>query len=418
MRSPATYLLFLLLLAACGKVPPLQDTPAGERETAVSGPGEAALRLHFAREEDFRALTPDERKITDLNLFVFNGDLLESKVFLSGTSLTEALSKGKTLHLLHGVSYSVYCCANMGYALQVRSRQELLATRCYLAYADEFREGIPFAGWREGVRAGGDPIEIPLKRVTAKVSLQVDRSALHPDVSLEVRGVRVGGCPKEASLFIPSRVSDSTAFFIRPYQRDAAECAALNRSDTEGRSGHVSVYLLENRQGKFRKGLCSYIEVSLAYRSDSLRTFSEEDLVYRFYLDGQSGKYDVTRNTRYDITLRPEGTGLNGNSWRVDKRWLCPLSGGFFRIHPDVYNEAWIGDDLHIRCEWMPTAAPCLISTSDLDYDRERGIYDYTLDDDGGGVTLHMKKGGMGLFNIDFGPPINDGALIVVICEP
>ena len=51
----------------------------------------------------------------------------------------------------------------------------------------------------------------------------------------------------------------------------------------------------------------------------------------------------------------------------------------------------------------------------DLDFDVERGIYEYEMDSDGHGVTLLLKDNGTGMFTIDAGPPVNDGFLVLVV---
>ena len=49
-----------------------------------------------------------------------------------------------------------------------------------------------------------------------------------------------------------------------------------------------------------------------------------------------------------------------------------------------------------------------------MEYDKERGIYDYVLDEDGKGVTLILKSSGSGLLYISAGEPINQAEMIVL----
>ena len=100
----------------------------------------------------------------------------------------------------------------------------------------------------------------------------------------------------------------------------------------------VSVYLLENRQGDLLEGItderekilsdsrysevCSFIELKADYHSPRWHTRAGEHLVYRFYLGESPGNFDVRRNTLYRIWVRPQGDGLQEDSWRVDKTAL------------------------------------------------------------------------------------------------
>ena len=83
-------------------------------------------------------------------------------------------------------------------------------------------------------------------------------------------------------------------------------------------------------------------------------------------------------------------------------------------VSPGNYIRGKIGDRIHIRCDIVPSHTPLDIGKEHLEYDRERGIYDYVIDDDGKGVELILKGSGSGLIYIEAGEPVNDAALIVV----
>ena len=85
-----------------------------------------------------------------------------------------------------------------------------------------------------------------------------------------------------------------------------------------------------------------------------------------------------------------------------------------FNIYPGNYVSGKVGDSIHIWCEFYPPYAPFDIGYEELNFDKERGIYDYTIDKDGHGVTLKLKKAGTGLLYMTVGDPINDSGLVIV----
>lgn len=319
--------IFLCILAACSRE--RRDIPV--RTTIYLDPGPAVTR----------AIDPDENRITDYNLLIFNAfGMLEEKVFLS--SRTIRLIDGKVCHyttLLQDVPYTILAAANLGYELPCRTLEEALAYRYPLAYPDEFTPGIPMAAYRIDAAVGADGVlEIPLERLMAKIELRVDRTALHADIDFTVREVRVGGCPSSARLFGKSKAESAAQVFGNGYLKSGTQVTALNRDVTVGLSAPVSVYLLENAQGdllehvttdqgkvftdsRYRE-VCSYIEIKAEYHSPTANTHPGAYLVYRFYLGENLNNFDVMRNVCYRITVQPRGDGLQENSWRVDQSGL------------------------------------------------------------------------------------------------
>ena len=49
-----------------------------------------------------------------------------------------------------------------------------------------------------------------------------------------------------------------------------------------------------------------------------------------------------------------------------------------------------------------------------MEDDRERGIYDYIIDEDGHGAILTLKGPGRGLIYMEAGHPVNDAALFII----
>ena len=81
---------------------------------------------------------------------------------------------------------------------------------------------------------------------------------------------------------------------------------------------------------------------------------------------------------------------------------------------PSGHMQAHVGEEVHVRCSYSPEDADFDIGLEELEYDKERGIYDYRIDDDGKGVILTMKSPGMGIIYMTAGEPINEAGLLVI----
>ena len=420
MRKTLHLLFLLFAAAAC--------TRGGEQPASLS-----AIYL-FADTPPTRAFDPDENRITDYNLLIFNVfGLLEEKVFVSSRQLV--LENGKVCHrtrLLQDVPYTVLAAANLGFELPCRTLQEALSYRYHMAYPDEFTPGMPMAAIYEGTMGSDGILEVPLQRVMARVELTLDRRALDKDVQFTVREVRVGGCPSSALLFGTSKAESASDIFREGYLKDWRQVAALNRDVSVGLSESLSVYLLENAQGDllehvttpqgkvFTDGryqeVCSYIELKAEYHSPSANTRPGEYLVYRFYLGESLNNFDVFRNVLYRVTVRPEGDGLQEKSWRVDQGGMeVPTR---FELHPAAYNECASGDSFHIWCEVEPPGTPMYIEPLAYDDPRVRELYQYTLDEDGNGLTIHTWKGGSAVIYFKAGAPVNRDTLALLVIDP
>lgn len=285
--------------------------------TACSAPGtagvvEVALVLSGVTKA---AEPPPEDRITDVNLFVYNSrGVLEEHRYLRKTPPPYPLK------LLSGATYSVYACVNLGYDIGALSLRELLGTRYSLAYPDEYSEGFPMTGAITDVTPtpGTRILSLPLERMMSQLTLSIDRTALDADVGFAVEEIRIGGCPRSALLFGQSGARSQDDLFALGYCLEGDEAAPLNRQAAEGKSGKVSLYQLENCQGEALEGLLSFIEIKAHYHSSEYRTKPGEYLIYRFYPGAPADNYSLRRNCRYDITVKPEGSGLTGDSWRVD----------------------------------------------------------------------------------------------------
>lgn len=516
MKSFSEYVLtyavsLCLLLSGCSGLPPHASDSVAEDVCIV-------IRTDGC---PTRSSDPEENLVTDLNLFIFNEDgLLEERLYIADAG--DAAGEGGHIHettLLKGCRYSIYACANIGYRLEAGTIQDLENYRYYLVYPDDYRTGIPMCGKKELVSVAADGIiDVTLERLMAKVSVRIDRSRLSDDVEFHVRKISVGGCPKSACLFGQSRAESKDDIFLRGFDKSDDGVAALNSDEAFGRSGKVSVYLLENMQGDLlpedteddgkilEEGdpaakVCSYIEIEADYLSSSHYTLPGQSLIYRFYIGDGNGNFDVRRNRHYNICITPDGDGLSEDSWRVDQSGIGSLVAGislsqdtlemsyygettdiecsispenatdrtlvwesdnravadvsqsgtvtatgegscriscsaadgsgvraeclvnvrfkpnYMRIYPGNYVRGKIGEEVHIRCEYFPPTASFDIGTEELEYDRERGIYDYVIDDDGNGVRLHLKGKGSGMLYFETGYPVSQSEMIVVVVD-
>lgn len=386
----------------------------------------AEIKIDIAGKE-FRtkASMPQEEKISDMNILIFNsrGDL-EHSVFSNEQNCRVSLLKGE--------SYTFCAFINFGYKISASTLEELKGTCHYLAYPDEYREGIPmYAVLEAHLVTREEEITLEPERLMAKISIRMDRSRLSEDVNAEVTVVRIGNCPKKIHIFRQSRAESEDDCFSSGFAHSGSECSALNRENSARLSESLSLYMFENMQGAFsdktidnddekvfeeydiRKKTCSYIEIEIDYSSDSWVSGSEP-LIYRFYLGEGRNSLDIERNCHYRITICPKDEGLDGDGWRVDKSGLRYTGETSLVQYPDGYIRGDIGDRIHIGCTLTPVHASFDVGREYMEADKAEGIYDYTIDADGHGAVLTLTGPGRGLIYMEAGEPINDAALFVI----
>ena len=376
-----------------------------------------------------KSMNPEENAIHNVSIFVFDsaGMLVKSIWSDSGCS-----SEGFTLELLSGKEYRFFACVNFGYRFSPEDLEDLLDHRFHMSYPDEYKEGIPMTGDTGFLRIeDGDQVSIELTRMMAKISMRIDRRKLSDDVEMKIRSVRIGNCPKSAKAFRASSVENHDECHSTGFYRNAEECSPLNEMAETGISKTISVYMLENMQGKFsetdipkdcdkvfdrydlRQETCSYIELSIDYISSDWES-QDKGLIYRFYLGEDRNNLDVERNCHYRITVCPEDSGLNEDSWRIDKSDLIYSGPVSFSSWPESYIQGDVGDKVHIGCSFTPSFAPFEIGMEELMEDKANGIYDFKIDDDGHGVTLTLTGPGRGLVYMEVGEPVNEAAMWVI----
>lgn len=374
-----------------------------------------------------KADMPDEDRVSNVSLMVFDSHgSLEKSVYLSGGQQT------CNVNLLKGSTYSIYACINFGYEIKVRRIEDLKDIEYYLAYPDEYREGIPMTASMKDILISNDcSITLETERLMARISLRMDRSRLSEGVNMDVIGVRIGNCPKKIRPFTTSRIMSEDECFRVGFRHDDFSCAPLNRSNSSRQSEELSLYMLENMQGVFsgecisshqekvfkdddpRKLVCSYIEVELDYIYKDMASISQP-LIYRFYLGSSLNDLNIERNCHYHITMSPEDDGLKGDGWRVDKSGISFTGQSYLIQYPDKYIRGNIGDIIHLGCNLYPPDTPFDVGKEYLEDDKAAGIYDYTIDEDGHGVTIKLTGSGTGLIYMEAGEPINDAALFFI----
>lgn len=372
-----------------------------------------------------KAMDPDEERISDVSIMIFDerGDAEECLWLQNGQTTTE-------VSLVVGKRYSFRACANFGYRTYADHIDELDETIYYMAYPDEYSQGMPMYAEIDNIRIGEDAsVELKLQRLMAKISLRMDRRRLSEGVEMNVLGVRIGNCPKSVKVFGKNTVSSHDQCFGMGFSRDDVQTAVLNTIRQDDISGTVTLYMLENMQGDIegsidsdaekvfgeqdhRRDICSYIEMDIEYLSHE--KYSERPLVYRFYLGDSRTNLDVERNCHYMITVCPEDDGLKGDGWRVDKSGISDLGPTYIKPYPSQYVRGKIGDKVHIGCKVSPQNTPFDVGENYMKDDNKTGIYDYEIDPDGHGAVLTLTGPGCGWIYMEAGAPVDRGVLFVI----
>lgn len=372
-----------------------------------------------------KAMDPDEERISDVSIMIFDerGDAEECLWLQNGQTTTE-------VSLVVGKRYSFRACANFGYRTYADHIDELDETIYYMAYPDEYSQGMPMYAEIDNIRIGEDAsVELKLQRLMAKISLRMDRRRLSEGVEMNVLGVRIGNCPKSVKVFGKNTVSSHDQCFGMGFSRDDVQTAVLNTIRQDDISGTVTLYMLENMQGNIegsidsdaekvfgeqdhRRDICSYIEMDIEYLSHE--KYSERPLVYRFYLGDSRTNLDVERNCHYMITVCPEDDGLKGDGWRVDKSGISDLGPTYIKPYPSQYVRGKIGDKVHIGCKVSPQNTPFDVGENYMKDDNKTGIYDYEIDPDGHGAVLTLTGPGRGWIYMEAGAPVDRGVLFVI----
>ena len=94
-----------------------------------------------------------------------------------------------------------------------------------------------------------------------------------------------------------------------------------------------------------------------------------------------------------------------------------PDKRGIPSIFPGNFIRCRQGDIISFQVDYFPDDAAFDIGIEELEYDKNRGIYDYEISEDGKSVTLYTKSRGSGLLYMEAGYPINDAEMIVLVID-
>lgn len=408
-------LIFAAVLTGCSPVCPDPESGILEIDFTVSG------------QEAVKSADPGPDVINDLNIFIINKEgIVEDHRYIRN-------SVSYSTRLIKGLEYTAVAFANFGYDVKGFDTYDALKKyRYHIAYPDEYSRGMPMCGKVENINLKDKKIEVKLERLMSRISLRIDRSGLDKGIEFNVMSVSIGNCPRSVCPLTKSRAENNMDVFKTGFMKSFGEADALNMDKSPGLSGEVCLYMLENMNGDLlpeaetdrdkmldknpaMSEVCSYIELRAEYKSKEFISRPEEYLVYRFYLGHGKGNFDIIRNCSYRFTVRPEGNGLSEDSWRVDKSGLGRTGKAKIKLLPGTYIEGKVGESIRIRAETTPPNAFMQIGLEELEFDKERGIYDYAIDDDGRGVTLELKSRGSGILYFEAGYPTSDSAAAVIV---
>ena len=463
-----------------------------------------------------RVALSEDSMIHDINLLVFHNGRLEYQKWGTTTQGEEEIRMD--LPLVLGRKYTFYALANYGRNFFIPDLEALENHSLQIDSPYITNRGCLMNAIADVEISDGCNIELELCRMMAKVSICINRGMLSEGIGMEVRRISIGNCPRYIRATGENHMENRFDRFDDGFRLSGDECRNLNMRGQGGKSGEVSLYLLENLQGDFPYAIeedeekvlddddplseiCSYVEIEMEYRS-SKHFSTDRNLIYRFYLGEGVKDLNVERNCHYHITVTPEDDGLSGNGWRVDKTGLgtyireiilseqnismnykgqdkmlgaeiipqeasnrhvtwrssnsdiasvsddgrvhavnegscsiiCSAADGsgcstecnvevkydppFFMMYPGTYVSGKVGESIHIWCEFFPPNAAFDPGYEELNYDRSRGIYDYTIDEDGHGVTLSLKKPGTGIVYMTSGDPINESGMTLIEVKP
>ena len=273
--------------------------------------------------EDFGAssrstLTSDgiEERIESVSLFIYHNDRLIFSDYKTGDF------NGIKAELETGWEYDIYALINMGDmrgAMPADMSSEPLIDLIWNvpSYRHIDEEGLPMAGRLEGFKAGKESPTIMLKRLFAKVCL---------DISFEYEGAKV----REVRIMNLNGA-------LKPFGTSSASARSSIMADTgsDGGSGTYVFYVPENMQGQIgtasdaheknpdldpainaKKDVLTYMEVDVDMNGQS---GYKGRVTYRSYLGNSStGNFDIRGNCIYNWRVRYLEDNLQYNDWKID----------------------------------------------------------------------------------------------------
>ncbi len=301
----------------------------------------------------------DENSLYDLNVFIF--DALTGKAISFKYFAPSAMSNLSIPMLISGSSGSRIFAfiANAGSAIggSVTTLTDLNNLKRIMASGTDFLSNgrivmsaitdtkiinVP-SNIVNGTYALGT---VNLERLTAKVTVVIDKSALESSTLVTVRSIQLKNVPLVYSYIAPNNPTTSTTTFVDG-DNITVNDGNLEPVDPTGNNlPHnyaTPLYMVENMQGTrtlptnvpgeecissqtqipLKPAQCSYIEVVCEYRTTLPVGERDGVITYRVYLGidingNHWNNFDVKRNTWYQATLTLTGRGgADEVSWRV-----------------------------------------------------------------------------------------------------
>lgn len=276
------------------------------------------------------SFTWQDDEIKDIEIIALNAEgLIDNIIYTKGTSVK--------FEGIVGEQYTFYALANLGGRIGFSSADELFSHVRSISYSEIAKNGVPLCcaeAVQCTVSAKGNTVQLPMKRMLARIDFRVDTSLLkHADLDngFTVKSVSIYNAINSYRPF-EERVKQEATTGI-DYSFDHAneqDLASLNSGAT------ISLYAFENMQGELLQGnsdpwskvpsktdkseLCSYLELTASYSAGGL---SSDDITYRMYLGANStSNFDVRRNHIYSLTLRPSEDEIDGHrgSWKISSK--------------------------------------------------------------------------------------------------
>ena len=257
-----------------------------------------------------------EDRIESASLFIYHNDRLIFSDYKTGDF------NGMKAELENSWKYDIYALINMGDmrgAMPSDKSSEPLSDLTWNipSYRHIDEEGLPMAGRLEGFEAGKDNPTITLKRLFAKVCV---------DIGFEYEGATV----REV------RIQNLNGA-LRPFGISCASASSSIMADIEsdGGSGTYVFYVPENMQGQIGTASDAHeknpdLDPAIKARKDVL-TYMEADVdmdgqggykgrvTYRSYLGNSStGNFDIRGNCIYNWRVRYLEDNLQYNDWKID----------------------------------------------------------------------------------------------------
>lgn len=187
------------------------------------------------------------------------------------------------------------------------------------------------------------------------------------------------------------------------------------RVDKTGIGTYVQQIILSEQNCKFNyKGQQNLLEAEVLPSDATYKDVIWNSSNYKIASVKQDGTITAVGEGECNIICKAlDNSGILA-SCKVEVKFAEP----YFTIYPGSFVTGKVGDSVHIWCEFFPPNASFDLGYEELNYDKERGIYDYTVDKDGHGVTLTLKKAGSGILFMSAGDPVNESGIIIVEVNP